>query len=92
MLEHEYECLEQIDNLIAQKYDNLKKIMKEKQLVRNAVAAKKKAERTTFCKKTAAYVFGVVVGTAAVNIYFGNIGLIGEFIPNDLSTHLSNLL
>lgn len=71
ILEHESDGLEQLDMLIAQKYDNLKKIMKEKQLAENAVAAKKEAESTTALIGTAAYGFGFGFGTAFVKGYFG---------------------
>lgn len=73
ILEHESDGLEQLDMLIAQKYDNLKKIMKEKQLAENAVAAKKKAESTTSLIIKAAYGVGLGIGTAFANGYFENI-------------------
>lgn len=92
MLEHESECLEQLDNLIVQKYDNLKKIMNEKQLVRNSVAAKEKAESTTHRIKTAASAFGLCAGTVVAEKGLEHIGFIGEYIRNDLSINLSNLL
>lgn len=89
----ESECLEQLNNLIAQKYDNLKKLMEEKQLGRNAVAAKEKAESTTHRIKTAVSAFGICVGTVvAQHTGVEHIGFIGEYIRNDLSTNLSNLL
>lgn len=89
----ESECLEQLNNLIAQKYDNLKKLMEEKLLGRNAVAAKEKAESTTHRIKEAASAFGICVGTVvAQHIGVEHIGFIGEYIRNDLSTNLSNLL
>eukprot|EP00105_Crassostrea_gigas_P038520 XP_019922668.1 PREDICTED: atlastin-1 isoform X2 [Crassostrea gigas] len=93
ILGDESECLEQLNNLIAQKYDNLKKLMEEKQLGRNAVAAKEKAESTTHRIKTAVSAFGICVGTVvAQHIGVEHIGFIGEYIRNDLSTNLSNLL
>lgn len=92
ILEHQHECLEQLNNLIAQKYDHLKKIMEEKQLTRNAVAARENAERTTHRIKQAAYVFGVGVGTAVVQNCGENMCGIVEYIQNDLPTQLSNLL
>lgn len=72
-MEHESDGLEQLDMLIAQKYDNLKKIMKEKQLAENAVAAKKEAESTTALIGTAAYGLGFGFGTAFVKGYFEKI-------------------
>lgn len=91
-MEDESECLEQLNNLIAQKYDNLKKLMEKKQLVRNAVAAKEKAESTTRRIKAAASTFGICVGTVVAEKCVEHIGFIGEYIRNDLSTNLSNLL
>lgn len=72
-MEHESDGLDQLDMLIAQKYDNLKKIMKEKQLAENAVAAKEEAESTTARIRTVAYGVGLGVGTAFVKGYLGNI-------------------